>query len=172
MKQALLGVIGALVILAAIGFMWCQMDARLVAIEGELAEGEGRLSPAERVYLEFQEQLVRERAMLVLLRNAQEKKTLLDLPDVLRRLYEDPNYKALRQQEEQLQANIRLHQRRYNGHASTEELKAQLTTVDQRLKDLENELAERLLAQHAQQVENLQVQLAAIKAEIGAAEAE
>jgi len=117
------------------------------------------LEQQNRQAIQFRAELMRAQSFLDTLYKAEEDGTLLEMPEVLTALFQDPQYASLRQQEDTQAANLRILQRRYGPrHASVVEAEGQLATISAQLGAIEEAGIQSFLARYRGQVDSLAAQ--------------
>jgi polysaccharide biosynthesis transport protein len=117
------------------------------------------LEVQNRQAIQFKSELIRAQGFLDRLRAAEEAGTLMDMPQVIAALYQDPEYASLRQRQEQQEANLRQLQRRYGPqHAMVLEAEGQLSTVLAQLGTVEEAGVGAFMARYQSEVDSLKAQ--------------
>ena len=117
------------------------------------------LEVQNRQAIQFRAELMKAESFLETLLKAEEEGTLMDMPEVLGTLYQDPEYASLRQEEERLSVTLRLLQRKYGPqHSSVIETEGQLANTSAQLGAIEEGAVQAFIARYKGQVESLDSQ--------------
>ena len=117
------------------------------------------LEEQNRQAIRFKAELIRAQAFMRTLLDAEKAGTLMDMPQVISALYQDPEYATLRQQEEAFKSNLQQLQRRYGPeHAMVREAEGQLANVSAQLGAIEEGNVQGFLGRYQGEVDSLDAQ--------------